>query len=96
MEQNINPREISTTACDPSGKQVARRTIDVNDIHIPDLWHIAQRLRDEGHEEAADNVLNVWHLAHDARIKLRSLAGYEGEGNPAGFDPDEDYIEGRM
>ena len=78
-QQSKQINELSTTACDPSGKQVDRRTIRVEQIHIPDLWHTADWLREEGFNEAAENVLNVWHLAHDLRDKMLRLNDETGE-----------------
>ena len=37
------------------------RTVPVNQIAVPDLWHIAMRL--EGRDR--EMVLETWHLAHD-------------------------------
>ncbi len=41
--------------------QVPKRPVDLESIHIHDLWHIAQRLP----ECDRDAVLDVWQLAHD-------------------------------
>ena len=38
-----------------------RRDVPIEDIEIPDLWHIAGRLPEKEREQ----VLDVWHLAHD-------------------------------
>ena len=38
------------------------RTVDVDDIVIPDMWHIAMAQKDERVKEA---ILEIWHLAHD-------------------------------
>ena len=51
-------------------KGTARRTVDAQDIEIPDLWHIAQRI--ENKEERAA-VLQVWYNAHDMRNVLAAL-----------------------
>ena len=36
-------------------------TVDARTIQIPDLWHIANRLR----EDEREAVLKTWHLAHN-------------------------------
>lgn len=44
------------------------RVVNVAQIEIPDLWHIAMHLRLIGSEAmiaASEQVLDVWHLAHD-------------------------------
>ena len=51
----------------PNG--TARRTVAAQDVEIPDLWHIAQRLCEEDREA----VLQVWHNAHDMRDVLAAL-----------------------
>ena len=45
---------------------IPRRLVDLGDIDIPDLWHIAGRLP----EHEREMVLNVWHLAHDMLTTL--------------------------
>ena len=51
-------------------KGTARRTVDAQDVEIPDLWHIAQRIEDEKDRAA---VLQVWYNAHDMRNVLAAL-----------------------
>lgn len=34
---------------------------------IPDLWHIARYLKNEGLEAAGEQVSEVWHMAHDLK-----------------------------
>lgn len=41
--------------------QVPKRPVELESIHIHDLWHIALRLPDCDR----DAVLDVWQLAHD-------------------------------
>jgi len=43
------------------------RQIKVDDIEIPDLWHVAGFLEEKGQKRAAAGVLEVWHLAHDLK-----------------------------
>jgi len=38
-----------------------QQTVSSNDIKIPDLWHIAEKLP----VAERDKVLSVWYLAHD-------------------------------
>ena len=52
------------------------RTVNISQVHIPDLWHIAQHLDDigiktQGGELAGDLVRQVWHLAHDLKRELQ-------------------------
>ncbi len=37
------------------------RTVPVNEIEIPDLWHFA--MRNEGRDQ--EMILEVWYLCHD-------------------------------
>lgn len=48
-----------------------RKDVPLEDIRIPDLWHIATRLREEGETEIADQILYTWHIAHDMLKTLR-------------------------
>ena len=43
------------------------RDVPLKEIEIPDLWHIAGRLKDGGTHipRDADDVLECWHLCHD-------------------------------
>ena len=34
---------------------------------IPDLWHIAEGVRNQAGGKAGDAVLEVWHMAHDMK-----------------------------
>ncbi len=42
---------------------------------IPDLWHIAMELAEDGREETCEAILQVWHMAHD----LKSCIENQGE-----------------
>lgn len=53
----------------PAG--IDRRIVDVESIEIPDLWHYASFLRSCGYSTAADQVLEMWYLAHDMLGALR-------------------------
>jgi len=46
---------------------------EVDMIEIPDLWHVAQSMRDNGDTVAADMIEECWHLAHDMRGALRNI-----------------------
>lgn len=49
------------------------RTIAINAIHVPDLWHTAMKLEDMGDYAAAQEVLDAWHLAHAMKEHLQAL-----------------------
>lgn len=46
------------------------RTVEVSEIIIPDLWHIA--LNQES-KEAKDAILEVWHIAHDLKRHIEEM-----------------------
>ena len=48
-----------------------QKTIDVQKIVITDLWHIAMSCPDKKAQAA---ILDVWHLAHDMRGALCTIA----------------------
>jgi len=49
----------------------AERKVHINDIKVPDLWHVAMAVRKgftyrKGiREELSDEILDTWLLAHD-------------------------------
>ena len=52
----------------------AEKSVEIQDIVVPDLWHVSQYLKKAGKEnedpwctEAGAAVLKTWHLAHDLR-----------------------------
>ncbi len=50
---------------------IVRQSVDLSiSSTIPDLWHIAMRLRDQGNDADADAVLNTWYLAADMRDRI--------------------------
>ena len=57
----------------------AEREEPINGITVPDLWHLAQALKDGKLTrnktilaKAAEEVLECWHLAHDMKRHLQS------------------------
>lgn len=50
----------------------AEKTVDSKCVDIPDLWHIAERLRESGEIRDADTVLECWHLAHSLLVHINS------------------------
>jgi hypothetical protein len=51
-----------------------RRSVDVEEITVPDLWHLAMAQKRPEDQKA---ILEVWHLAHDLldHIKTQENAG---------------------
>jgi hypothetical protein len=60
------------------------RVVDFADIHVEDLWHVAQWLKDPdklkdlalaGNKDLAfrcgESILEVWHLCHDLLRHIR-------------------------
>ena len=58
----------TTVILSPGG--TAREEVKLSDIHIPDLWHLGQGLIKDGRKRSGENVLTVWHLAHDLKRNL--------------------------
>lgn len=46
-----------------------RREVTLNDVQIPDLWHVAERLRRDDPDGAAA-VLECWRICHDLKANL--------------------------
>lgn len=55
----------------PNG--TAREQVELDEIQVPDLWHLAQDLRAKGLVALSNQVLDVWGLAHDLLWNLREL-----------------------
>ena len=74
----MNSERIRTVTRAKGG--TAERKVDISKIQVPDLWHIAQRMKEKkGYEaEAADMVLECWHLTHDLYKHVLALLE-EGE-----------------
>lgn len=51
------------------------RNVPINQVEIPDLWHIAQVIKTSkdfrSGEETADLILKCWYLAHDLRKHIQ-------------------------
>jgi hypothetical protein len=52
---------------------IKERQVKLEDVKVPDLWHIANHLEARGFSKpCADAVLECWHLCHDLLKELRS------------------------
>jgi hypothetical protein len=61
------------------------RQIPINSITVPDLWHVATRLREADNTQDAQLVMDCWHLAHAMKDHLQAMDAaphYQG-GEPA-------------
>ncbi len=43
------------------------KTIDAESIQIPDLWHIAMKVADDGFNRESEMILDCWSLAHSLK-----------------------------
>lgn len=43
------------------------KTLNANDVQIPDLWHLARSVRQSHGNDAEDAILECWHIAHDLK-----------------------------
>lgn len=87
--------------------RTAEKILDLNDLQIPDLWHLGQALKgNPGFQlnnridpskphDAGVAVIEVWHLAHDLKKNLERLqAGLEklvATPYTRAFGPGPDY-----
>ena len=46
------------------------KKMDIRDIKIPDCWHLAKALKDQGSKEEGEWVLEVWNLAHKFKTHI--------------------------
>lgn len=65
-------RRVTQIVRSPGG--TAKHVTNLNEVEVPDCWHIAQHLAKEGNERASEVVLETWHLCHDLVRHLRKLA----------------------
>lgn len=56
----------------PRGKD--RTVVNIEDIYIPDLWHVAMSFAEGSDTRAA--VLDCWYLAHDMLGALKGMPEY--------------------
>ena len=47
------------------------RDVDINDVQIPDLWHMAMWLKENKMVLWAEMALECWHLCHDLRRHIQ-------------------------
>ena len=47
------------------------RVVPVDELRVPDLWHIAMHLKERGFPKAQDEVLECWYLCHDLLRSIR-------------------------
>ncbi len=59
---------INTIIRSPKG--TARREVDK--IQVPDLWHVAMYVKDQGDPQWSAQILDCWHLAHDLIINIQA------------------------
>jgi hypothetical protein len=65
----------------------ARCVVALDDVQVPDLWHIAQAVHDKidrtttigriGLFKPSDAILECWHLCHDLLNTLRGDPRYK-------------------
>jgi hypothetical protein len=57
------------------------KTIPIDEVHIPDLWHIAQKIADgrpiDNPKKARDMILDTWHTAAWLRKHIQESQGRE-------------------
>jgi hypothetical protein len=58
------------------------RTVHINDVEIPDLWHIGRALG-KLDKESQEAVWRVWHIAHDLKRHIQSAAGVAPASTPS-------------
>ena len=50
-------------------------TVPINEVHIPDLWHVTEAIRTTGkvHDGpgCADLILECWNIAHDLKRHIQ-------------------------
>ena len=57
--------KVNTVVLSVKGR--GRHEVQLQDIEVPDAWHVAMRLKGQDREV----VLECWHLCHDLLANLR-------------------------
>ena len=71
----------------------SEQTLDPQQLQVPDLWALAQALKDNGkdfflrdikilHVDASAGILDTWHLAHALKEYIRKEAARMPYGPP--------------
>jgi hypothetical protein len=47
------------------------RQVHINDVQIPDLWHVVMFLKENKMDLWADMILETWYLAHDMKRHIQ-------------------------
>lgn len=61
---------INTIIRSPEGTE--RREVEVDRIQVPDLWHVAMYVKDQGNTQWAEQILDCWHLTHDLITNIQA------------------------
>ncbi len=49
------------------------KEVPIDEVQVPDLWHIGMYLADEQMYTESMAVLDCWHLAHNLKDKLQEI-----------------------
>jgi hypothetical protein len=60
-------------------KGTARQVVPLEEIQVPDLWHVAERLQDAGNEQDSEQILDCWHLCIDLLAYARGNSDYHAK-----------------
>lgn len=60
-----------------SSQGTMRLVVPLSEVKIPDLWHIAEALDEEGRTEASEQILECWHLCIDLLMTLKGHPDYQ-------------------
>jgi len=65
-------RVLNEIVRSPGG--MTRRVVKVDEVEVPDLWHICQLLKEKGQkwQKMSDEIMECWSLCHDL---LRNIKG---------------------
>jgi hypothetical protein len=60
-----------------SPRGTMRLVVPLSEVKIPDLWHIAEALDEEGRTEASEQILECWLLCIDLLMTLKGHPDYQ-------------------
>ena len=62
-------------------KGTARQVMPLEEIQVPDMWHLAMALQDDDtyQKRASEQILECWHLCHDLLAYAKGNPDYHAE-----------------
>jgi hypothetical protein len=57
-------------------KGTGRKVVPIMEVKVPDMWHLAMALQDEGRKEESEKLLDCWWLCIELLQAMRGDPDY--------------------